>query len=116
MRAMVLAWLLAAAVPAAAQDESRFMADLRKEAESLSECGDLEKIAGCATTLATAFPFHVALGSVAPQNGFGFGPAFVEHFTPNENWRLGWNTDAVFTPAGASRVGAYMKIVRTKRD
>src|SRR5262245_2515211 len=116
MRVMVLAFVLATAVPAVAQDESRFMSDLRREGEALSECGDIKKIGGCAQTVATAYPLHLALGNLAPQNGFGFGPAFVEHWTPNENWRLGWNADAVFTPAGSSRLGAYMKIIRTKRD
>src|SRR5262245_343824 len=115
MRVMVLAFLLAAAVPAAAQDESRFMADLRHEGESLKECSDIKKIGGCAQTLVTRSPFHVAIGSLAPQNGVAFGPAFVEHWTPNENWRLGWNADAVFAPNGSSRLGAYMKIIRTKR-
>ena len=58
-----------------------------------------------ATTLVTDHPFHVALGSIAPQNGMGFGPALVTHYTPSETWRNQWSTDAVFAPGGAWRAG-----------
>jgi hypothetical protein len=92
------------------------MSDLRREGEALTSCGDFKKIVGCGLTLFTGDPFHIAVGSLAPQNGFGFGLAFVEHYTPNENWRLSWNADAVATPGGSWRGGAYMKIVRTKRE
>src|SRR5262245_47082795 len=115
MRAIALFLLMLVALPAAAQDESQFMSDVRREGDDLKDCGDPKSIGGCAMTLFTAFPFHVAVGSLAPQNGVGFGPAFVEHYTPNENWRLGWNADAIFAPGGSWRAGAYMKIIRTKR-
>jgi hypothetical protein len=99
--------------PALAQ-ESRLAAEFRLEGEDLKEsCGGLSKIAGCATTLATDQPVHIAFGSIAPQNGFGFGAAFVAHLTPNENWRINWSADAVGALSGAWRAGAYMKMVRT---
>jgi hypothetical protein len=63
--------------------------------------------------LFTATPLHVAVGSLAPQNGMGIGPAFVAHATPNEKWRLSWNTDAVGTTNGSWRAGVYMKAIRT---
>jgi hypothetical protein len=68
-------------------------------------------LAGCAYAIATDSPFHVALGSLAPQNGFGFGAAFDESYTPNESWRLSWNADAVGAPSGAWRAGVYMKLI-----
>jgi hypothetical protein len=107
------AWVMA--IPVAAQ-ESQFHADLRREAEHVAaSCGDfsLKAVGNCAYTLATDSPFHVAFGSLAPQNGFGFGAAFTEHYTPNESWRLSWNADGVGAASGAWRAGLYMKIVHT---
>ena len=56
---------------------------------------------------------HVAVGSIAPQNGFGFGPAIVAERPVGENWRFSWSGDAVRATAGAWRAGAYLKIVHT---
>jgi hypothetical protein len=56
---------------------------------------------------------HIAAGSIAPQNGFGLGAAFVTHYTPNENWRLNWDVDGVGSFNGSYRAGAYMKIIHT---
>lgn len=111
------AWLCAvlSAAPAMAQ-ETQFEADLRRERDHVAaSCGafDIKTIGGCVYTLATASPFHVALGSLAPQNGFAFGLAFAEHYTPNEAWRLSWNADAVAAPSGAWRSGVYMKVIHT---
>ena len=108
----------AKAQPAATQpsdpQEGHFAAEARLEREHLSEgCGALKKFPACATTLVTDHPFHVSFGSIAPQNGFGTGPAIVTHFTPR-NWRLTWSGDAVFTPSGARRGGTYLKVFRAK--
>ena len=43
-------------------------------------------IASCADALFTEHPLHIAIGSLAPQNGFGAGGAFVWHWTTS-NWR-----------------------------
>ena len=78
--------------------ESALHADFRREGEHFREaCGKfgLKTVFGCAAELFTDHPLHVAVGSIAPQNGFGFGGAFVTHYTPNESWRLSWNVDAV---------------------
>jgi hypothetical protein len=110
--------LAAIAAPVRAQ-ETQFQADLRHEAAAIADsCRAFEvaAVGGCVLELATDFPFHVALGSVAPQNGFGFGLAFVEHYTPNESWRLSWNADGVVTPSGAWRTGAYLKMIRTPSE
>lgn len=111
----VLALALGAIRPAVAQ-ESKFASDLRREGEHIAEnCTEMSlgKVASCAVTLATDYPFHIALGSLAPDNGFGFGLAFVERYTPSEFWRLNWSADAVRTPYGSWRAGAYMKVIHT---
>lgn len=104
----------------ASAQESRFHADLRREATDLHDsCGsgfDPKALAGCVYTLATDDPFHVAFGSIAPQNGTAFGIAFAEHWTPNERWRIGWNADAVMSPNGSYRAGVYLKLVPTRTD
>jgi hypothetical protein len=113
MRSLALLGLILIATSASAQ-ESQFRADLRREAKQIGEsCAELtaKAVAGCVVTLATGDPLHVAVGSLAPQNGMGFGVAFVEHYTPNERWRISWNADAVRSLAGSWRGGAYMKAI-----
>lgn len=96
-------------------DEGRMHADFRTEGERFTgTCKfQVSKIAGCAALLLTDHPLHVAVGSIAPQNGFGVGGAFVTHFTPNEDWRISWNSDAVGAVGGAWRAGTYLKIIST---
>lgn len=115
---MGLRWLLVftlIAVPASAQ-ESQIHAEFRREMERITEhCGqaNAKALLSCATTLITDKPVHVAVGSIAPQNGFGLGAAFTTQKNVGENWRLGWSGDAVGALGGAWRTGAYMKMVRT---
>ena len=104
----------AGAAPPADPNETRFGAEMRLEREDLAgDCSALKTFTSCMATLVTDHPFHLALGSIAPQNGFGAGPAVVTHFTPT-NWRLTWSGDAVFAPGGAWRAGTYLKVLRTK--
>ena len=78
MRIIVLLACVLTAASALAQTESTLGAEFRLEGEAIKEdCKDLKSAFSCAATLATAHPVHVALGSIAPQNGFGLGPAFV---------------------------------------
>lgn len=101
---------------AAVAQESQLQADFRHEGEHVKEsCGSLsfKSVGSCAQEFVTDHPLHIALGSIAPQNGFGFGAAFVSHYTPNENWRLSWDVDAVGATSGSWRTGAYMKIIHT---
>ena len=78
--------LLALASPILAQHESQLGADFRKERASFSSsCSHFKSILGCAQVLFTDHPLHIAVGSIAPQNGFGAGLAFVAHYTPNES-------------------------------
>ncbi len=112
----MVAIALALTAGRAIAQESQVGADFRREGEHLAEsCGGFSPKAlfGCAYTLTTDYPLHVALGSLAPQNGFAVGVAFSERYTPNEDWRLSWSGDAVAAPSGSWRAGAYMKIVRT---
>ena len=123
MRRLVMLACLSLAAPLAAQtpapttqNESAFHAELRREGERLKEaCGELnlKELGGCAVALATDHPLHVSFGTLAPQNGVGFGPALVMHHTPNENWRLNWSADFAGAFSGGWRTGAYLKIVRT---
>lgn len=94
--------------------ESNLGADFRREGEAIHKsCGSFsfKSIGGCAYTLFTDHPLHIAAGSIAPQNGFGFGAAFVSHWTPNESWRLSWDVDAVVSTNASWRAGAYMTAV-----
>src|SRR5215470_806930 len=94
--------------------ESQFQAELRHEGEHFKkDCGQfsLKSIGSCGQLLFTGHPLHVAAGSIAPQNGFAFGPAFVTHLTPNERWRINWNGDAVASSNGSWRAGVYMKAI-----
>ncbi len=106
-----------AAVPAVAADS---------EATRLgASCGAF-KILPCATTLFTDHPFHIAVSSLAPGNGFAAGPAltFAHHTKPNRiagpdgdtitQWRFNWDGDAVATSNQSWRVGAYMKARYTR--
>lgn len=116
-RAGVVAGLLVSmsAVSASAQ-ESKFMSDLRREGEAIAEtCDslDVKALGKCAYTLVTAYPLHVGFGSLAPGNGFAFGVAVSERYTPNESWRIAWSGDAVASFSGSSRVGGYMKFIHT---
>ncbi len=96
--------------------ESQFAADVRREKERLAAACSSFSVGGlgsCAYTLVTDYPFKLSLGSLAPGNGFAFGLAFSERYTPNESWRLTWNGDIVGTPSGSWRGGGSMKIVHT---
>lgn len=110
---LILTWL---AATVAWSQESAMHADFRREGEHVKEaCGgfSFKKAGGCAVELFTDHPLHIAAGSIAPQNGFGLGPAFVTHYTPNESWRLSLNFDVVGSTNGSWRAGGYMKIIHT---
>lgn len=101
-------------LPALAQgtgNESRVASDFRREGVSLKSCErfNLQNITNCAETLVTAQPIHIAVGSLAPQNGIGAGLAFIEHKDFTDEWRLNWNVDAVASSNLSWRAGGYMK-------
>jgi hypothetical protein len=108
---VVLASVTAAA-QAAGMNESRLHRDFRVEKESLASCTKFAKLMDCGQTLVTGQPMHIAFGSLAPQNGVGFGLAFVEHKNFANEWRASWDVDAVATPNSSWRAGGYMKAFR----
>ncbi len=113
MRWSAVLILLGASTLTLAQ-ESPLHAELRREGERVSEAcqASLKAVPGCAYTLFTDHPLHVAAGSMPPQNGFGLGGAFV--WSKNtRNWRMSWDVDATGAFSGAWRAGAYMKMVHT---
>lgn len=114
---MIARWavLLALSGSCVWAQETQWGADLRGERERFDQSCVKFSIVGCATLLFTDQPLHIAVGSLAPDNGFGSGIAWVSHYTPNENWRLFFNADAVATLNQSWRAGAYMTAVRTKR-
>lgn len=122
MKALFEAWirssailLLLSAPTLVIAQESQLHAEVRREGERVSDaCSTLsfKGVPGCAYTLFTDHPFHIAAGSMPPQNGFGLGGAFV--WSKNtRNWRMSWDVDAVGATSAAWRAGAYMKIIHT---
>jgi hypothetical protein len=117
VRRMVLAVLLFAAGPVLAQVNAPQPAPAPKvdpsgEVDKLKESCGAFKMMDCAEELFTGKPVHVAVGSIAPQNGFGAGLAYLGHKT-TPNWRITWNSDAVASGNGSWRAGFYLKFVDT---
>ena len=99
-----------------AQNESKLGADFRGEADRFqTSCEDwaFSAIPDCADLLFTDHPLHIAVGSIAPENGFGAGAAFVAHATPDNSWRLSSDVDAVGSANGSWRAGVYIKAIYT---
>jgi hypothetical protein len=114
MRFVLLVSMVLMALPAAAQ-ESRLQADFRREAQDLQESClsgfDLKKAIGCIVTVATDDPLHIAVGSLSPLNGTAAGLGFAEHLTPNDQWRISFDADAVVATSGSWRAGTYIKFI-----
>ncbi|HWX92680.1 MAG TPA: hypothetical protein VNY29_08610 [Terriglobales bacterium] len=104
------------AMSALAQHEpTKLQADFRREGERVGDaCKSFgfKTVPGCAIELFTDHPLHIAVGSIAPQNGFGFGGAFVASKNTT-NWRMSWDVDAVSSLNASWRAGGYMKMVHT---
>ena len=114
-RIAFIIWIVSAA--AAWAQQGRLAADFAKEGQALQDsCNGFSfgKLGSCAEVLFTDHPLHFAVGSLAPQNGFGVGGAFVYHWTPT-SWRNSLNVDAVATPNGSWRAGAYGTFVWIRR-
>lgn len=112
-------WLILAAlfmpnssVTAFAQ-ETKLGAEWRLEREHLKQdCASfqIKSLGGCALDLFTQHPFHIAVGSLAPNNGIASGLAFVEH-SNRGIWRNSFSLDGVASTNGSWRAGFYAKFV-----
>lgn len=94
--------------------QNSLSADFAKEGNSLKEnCfkPSFKQFGGCMKTIAMDPPLHLAFGSIAPQNGFSSGLAFVHHRNFNEAISMNFNTDAVVSTNQSWRAGSYVKIV-----
>jgi len=114
--ALMLLCASAVVAPALHGQESQAHADFRGEGERFkASCEDIafKKLPGCAELLFTDHPLHIAFGSIAPQNGFGAGGAYVGHYTPNELWRTSWDADAIASENASWRAGFYYKAIHT---
>jgi hypothetical protein len=118
--AFLSAVLLGAAVRLTAQETpsnppQKKVDDPSEFAKFTDSCNSFQfsKIGSCAELLFTGHPVHIAVGSLAPQNGFGAGLALVGVIPPTESWRPTWNADAVAAPNGSWRAGMYFKFVHT---
>src|SRR5262245_57065618 len=119
LRRLAVAALIASASLSgiARAQESPIAAEFRNEGSDIHrDCVENKSMVGCAATFFTDHPLHVSIGTIAPQNGVGAGPAVVWHWTPSTNWRWTGSGDAVWAASGAWRAGAYATIIRTKVD
>jgi hypothetical protein len=87
--------------------------DSPSELDKLKEsCFNLKGVPGCAEELFLGKPVHIAVGTIAPQNGVAVGLAYVGHKT-TDNWRTSWNADGVGSINTSWRAGFYVKFVHT---
>ncbi len=87
--------------------------DSPDELEKLkNSCGafNFKGVPGCVEELFTGVPIHIAVGSIAPQNGFGAGLAYVGAKN-TDNWRISWDADAVASNNLSWRAGVYVNFV-----
>jgi hypothetical protein len=89
-----------------------------EEQDPATETGKFKKncpkhIIGCAEVLFTGQPLHIAASSIAPQNGFGAGLAFVGH-KDTSDWSKSWSADAIGSSNGSWRAGVFFKLVDTR--
>ena len=118
MRRIVLTILFFAVVSVRAQDKpaqptpAAPVVDPTSEIVKLQQSCGAFKIISCAENLLMGKPVHIAVGSIAPQNGFGAGLAYIGHKT-TDHWRISWNSDAVASINTSWRAGFYLKLVDT---
>ena len=106
--------LLIACAPVMMAQENQPESEFRLEGKDFAtNCTSFKSAAACAQDLFTDHPLHIAVGSIAPDNGVAIGPAFVYDFDAGESWRLNLNADAVASANGSWRAGVYLKALFT---
>lgn len=122
MRRFILAFILFSASVWAQQPTPTPISDSgvtnEEQQEPATETGKFKKncpthIVGCAEVLFTGQPLHIGVGSIAPQNGFGAGLAYVGH-KDTDDWSRSWSADAIGSSNGSWRAGLYLKFVDTR--
>lgn len=104
---MLVCWPLAASAQGLLGTEFS-----QEGAQFRQSCTSFRSLPGCAEVLATGTPLHLTAGTIAPENGVGFGPAFVfDKDLPA--WRLNLNADAVASINESWRAGVYLTLVKT---
>ena len=95
-------------------NESRLHRDFRVEKGALAACRHFNfgSLTDCGQTVVMGQPMHIAVGSLAPQNGVAAGLAFVEHTNFKNEWRTTYNLDAVAAGNGSWRAGGYLNAFR----
>ena len=115
MRRFVFVSLLFASTLSAQQGT---VANVEKQDPS-TELGKFEKncpfkhALGCLEVLFTGQPLHIAIGSIAPQDGFGAGLAYVGDKN-TDNWSTSWSADAIGSSNASWRAGAFLTVVDTR--
>ncbi len=112
MRKLLLI-VAAAAGTAMAQGDTRLDAAFGREGRDIQSNCIHFSIGGCADLIFTEDPLHIAVGSMAPQNGFGAGPAFAYHWTP-PTWRISLDADGLVSNNLSWRAGVYLTAIYTK--
>src|SRR5580692_1286219 len=114
-RAAVILLLTTLAAPALRAQQPAAPADTGPDNPSelyklQHSCFYLKGLLDCGEELFTGQPLHIAVGSIAPQNGFGAGLAYVGAKN-TDNWRITWDADAVASNNASWRAGVYAKFV-----
>jgi len=97
-----------AAAPAARVDSPNEIDKLKQSCGAFT----FKAVPDCVEELFTGQPVHIAVGSIAPQNGFAAGLAYIKDKN-TENWRINWDLDAVASNNASWRAGAYLKFVHS---
>jgi hypothetical protein len=114
MRAVFVCSVLALVASAASAQENQLQAEFRQQFTELSDScihGGFKAKLGCAQALVMGKPLHLAVGNIAPQNGFSVGPAFTHERNYTSGWTLKYNADAVVSTNQSYRAGLYMKAI-----
>ena len=99
--------------PSNAQNQGQLASDFSREGQDFhKDCSSFKSLFSCGQLLVTGSPLRITAGSIAPENGMGFGPAFV--FDKNyPAWRVNFNADAVVSVNKSWRTGVYVKLAKT---